>query len=59
MKVKTKAILFFGGMFSLLLFAYIRAYKVENDLKENGKISIGKIDSIKRLPKWSNIHPIA
>ncbi|MDN3672847.1 hypothetical protein QWY99_07260 [Flavobacterium branchiarum] len=54
MKVKTKAILFFGGMFSLLLFAYIRGYCTDNKLKENGKKTIARLDSIVTPPKWAS-----
>jgi hypothetical protein len=56
MKVKTKAILILGAMSFIFLFAYIRSHRYEEKLSKGGKITIGKIDSIIRLPKWSNIY---
>ncbi|MDN3672836.1 hypothetical protein QWY99_07205 [Flavobacterium branchiarum] len=49
-------LLFLMAFFIFVLYGQIRSYKYENELKEKGLITIGKIDSIKRLPKWSNIY---
>ena len=56
MKVNIKAIIILGSIFSFFLFAYIRSYRYETKIKDEGKITIGRIDSIKRLPKWSIIY---
>lgn len=56
MKVKIKAILVLGFILSFFLFAYIRSYVYKEKFKKEGKITIGRIDSIERLPKWSIIY---
>ena len=56
MKVKTKAILIFGGIFLLLMFAYLWGYNTDNKLKASGVTTIGRIDKIEELPKWSYLH---
>lgn len=56
MKKIIKTMLVLGLLFAIFLVAYLRSNKVEGELKKNGKIAISRIDSIKKLPKWSNIY---
>lgn len=55
MKIKTKATLILGIMISLFSFAYVRNYIYEKELKKEGELTIGRIENIINLPKWSNI----
>lgn len=56
MKVNIKAVLILGSIFSFFLFAYVRSYIYKEKFKKEGQITIGRIDSIERLPKWSIIY---
>ncbi|MBP4140397.1 hypothetical protein J3S90_01100 [Flavobacterium sp. P4023] len=54
MKLKTKAILVLSPLIFIFVFAYIRTHKFEKEFKNNGKITIGRIDSIFTPPKWAS-----
>ncbi|OUL60301.1 hypothetical protein [Flavobacterium sp. AJR] len=58
MKAKSKVvpILILGSFLIFVLYGQIRSYRYEKELKKEGKTTIGRIDSIVRLPKWSNMY---
>ncbi len=56
MKKTIKIILVLAPLITVFVVAYFRSNWVDKELKKNGKITIGRIDSIERLPKWSIIY---
>ncbi|NRT13747.1 hypothetical protein HNP99_000072 [Flavobacterium sp. 28A] len=46
-------LLFLLAFFIFLLYGQIRSLRYDNDLKERGVVTIGKIDSIQKFPKRS------
>ncbi|SHM30072.1 hypothetical protein [Flavobacterium saccharophilum] len=58
MKQKSKifGLLIVASIAIFVLYGQFRNLRFEKDLKEHGKITIGKIDSIQEFPKRNYIH---
>lgn len=55
-KKKISPLLILLGFFIFVLYGQLRSYRYENKLKAEGQMTIGRIDSIEELPKWSIIY---
>lgn len=56
MKKTIKVILVLTPLFTIFLVGYFRSNWADNELRKNEKVTISRIDSIKKLPKWSKIY---
>lgn len=55
-KSKILALLIIFSIIFFIIYGQIKSYKYEKELQKNGKITIGKLDSIEKYPKRTYLH---